>query len=802
MDKRSIFFAIALFTSFYGIQAWFESENRRAQEKAVEIAKQQAIAKQKEIEYQISSRLTPVTDFPLVNLYAKPDKNEKIATAVKSEGYLFTFTKETRLPQQVFIETDKQFECYELAASSNESNNLVLYHKKGSKPYQAPSIPGDKTVDIQMLTLGENVRSILAEQKGIKLEIPYQQLNEKAICFLQNDNKLIPVGVFNPDEKKIQRFDEISHLSHIVQQDKAQIVTVSSSGEQFYVLENDYQMLVFSTKGGSLAEINLPLRDKDHPNRLVKEIDFDREILKNSPPNATFPLHNYFSFGETGKTFNQTTKVGGYYPLLRRSIIQDNFEMQTSFDPKYYALSVHGEDSELSNINYEVTRFEKNLIQFVGKTKTHKITKTFSIPEEKNGPYCFILDLQIEGDATNLWISSGIPDVEIVGGSYTPLLRFQQTIGKFSDVETIDLPRKEPSIQMESHPNWISNSNGFFGIIVDPLDQKFQGYKAEMIDGKILPTRLTTIDAQYNLYPAEKYPGYQTSLPLDNKFQTQFRVFAGPYDQNLLKTLDGLYDNPLNNYNPEYLSAQKIQGWFSFISEPFSKFLAFLIQTFYEITHSWALAIILLTIALRLMMQPFNARSAKVTQEQNEKKKQYASQIALIKQKFKSDPRKEQIETMKFYKEKGIHLTPISGCLPQLLQMPFLFGMFYLLKSFFPLRGAPFIPGWIDDLSAPDIVFSWGQPLWFIGNEFHLLPILMGASMYFQMKSSTAMQMESSMTDEQKQAMKIQSLILPFVMAILFYDLPSGVSLYFGLSTLLGIAQQKWTASRALKSLK
>jgi YidC/Oxa1 family membrane protein insertase len=213
-------------------------------------------------------------------------------------------------------------------------------------------------------------------------------------------------------------------------------------------------------------------------------------------------------------------------------------------------------------------------------------------------------------------------------------------------------------------------------------------------------------------------------------------------------------------------------------------------QLFYAATHSWAASIILLTIALKAMMYPLNNWSLRSTIKMQE----LAPKIKAVQEKHKKDPKKSQMEVMNLYRSAGIN--PLTGCFPVLLQMPFLIGMFYLLKSSFPLRGAIFIPGWIDDLSTPDILFSWGQPIWFIGNEFHLLPILMGLTMYFQQKLTSKLPKDSSKyTDSQKQQ-KMMGNLMPILFTVMFYNFPSGLNIYFMLSTLLGIAQQLWVAKQ------
>ena len=78
--------------------------------------------------------------------------------------------------------------------------------------------------------------------------------------------------------------------------------------------------------------------------------------------------------------------------------------------------------------------------------------------------------------------------------------------------------------------------------------------------------------------------------------------------------------------------------------------------------------------------------------------------LKVIDAKYKKDPKRANLEKMKLFKEKGAN--PLSGCLPVLIQMPFLLGMFSLLRTSFDLRGVSFIPGWIDNLTAPDVLFK------------------------------------------------------------------------------------------------
>ena len=119
--------------------------------------------------------------------------------------------------------------------------------------------------------------------------------------------------------------------------------------------------------------------------------------------------------------------------------------------------------------------------------------------------------------------------------------------------------------------------------------------------------------------------------------------------------------------------------------------------------------------------------------------------------------------------------------------------MFNLLKSHFALRGASFIPGWINNLSAPDVLFSWDYALPIIGTELHLLPILFGAIMYLQQRSS-AKKNQTELTGQQKAMANLFSFIFP----LLFYNMPSGLNIYFLSSMGLQFLQQ-WYMSKRTK---
>lgn len=554
------------------------------------------------------------------------------------------------------------------------------------------------------------------------------------------------------------------------------LVAPSDIKESLYVIENAYQQLVISNLGGAIKEINLSLRSKENTASVIRPIEFDKELQEDYPNQDRFPSGPYRT---AAGSFNQG-KVGGYYPLLRRSA-----------PPALYGLSSSIEKSDEPPLRYTLKSLEKNRIVLEGATEKCRIVKTITLPEDPSkAPYCFDVDLDVSGDCQNLSLSTGIPEVEIVSGSSSPVLKYRLTRGNKPVVEKADLPKTSTSMTA-IQPDWICNSNGFFGIILDPKADIGRGFTAVQVPGTVAPTRLSVIDAQHNLYPATNYPGYDMRIPLTvGSKALSFRVFAGPFDTQILKTVDANYKDPKTGYTPDFLACQSFHGWFSFISEPFAKFLFFLMEIFHWITRSWGLSIILLTAALRLMMYPLNAWSIKSTA----KMQKLTPLITSVQERLKKDPKKMQMEMMRIYRENKIN--PLGGCFPLLIQMPFLIGMFDLLKSAFELRGVSFIPGWITNLTAPDVVFSWGYPIWFFGTSFHLLPFLLGASMYWQQKMSSNIPKDPKLLTDQQKQQKMMGNFMVIVFTVLFYHFPSGLNIYWLSSILLGILQQWWMTKR------
>lgn len=570
--------------------------------------------------------------------------------------------------------------------------------------------------------------------------------------------------------------------------EKKQVIQ-QESGEAFYVIENEFQQLVFSTIGGCITEINLPFHSKENTESMVNEIRFDKQLVTASKENATFPLYPY-SINENGKIVKKQGSLSGYNPLLRRKIIGSD----SSISSKLYALNIISDNESLENSKYNLVRLEKNLIEFELTLPNRRIVKTFKLADD--APYVFELAISVDGDSKNLWITSGVPEVELTSGRYEPILKMRTFRKQKSEVDKLPLPKNQTTVS-SIYPDWICNSNGFFGIIIDPLVEISSGYRSKYIEGQNFPTRLSLIDSQYNAYPTNKYPGYEMFLPLKAGSQkTSFRIYAGPFAKDTLKAVDATYSNAVTGYFPGYVGAISFHGIFAFISEPFAKLMFIFMHLFYKATSSWGISIILLTLVLRIMLYPLNAWSIKSQMRMQE----LGPKMQEIQKRYAKQPEKAKLEQMKLFREKGAN--PLMGCFPMLIQLPFLIGMYDLLKSSFELRGTPFIPGWIDNLTSPDVAFSWSYPIPLIGTEFHVLPIIMGLVMFLQSKfMSSTPKNANQMTDQQRQQ-KALSTILPIVFTIIFYKMPSGLNIYYLFFSLFGILQQWFMNKRTKSKLK
>jgi len=224
-----------------------------------------------------------------------------------------------------------------------------------------------------------------------------------------------------------------------------------------------------------------------------------------------------------------------------------------------------------------------------------------------------------------------------------------------------------------------------------------------------------------------------------------FNGYIGQKEFKTLKNIDPMLTNAI-----EY-------GWFTFASKPLFALLSWL----HGIFGNWGWSIIALTILVRIVLYPLTYKGM----VSMAKLKEIAPHVKEIQAKYKGDPQRMNAAVMDYYKKKGAN--PLGGCLPMLLQIPVFFAIYRVLLNAVELQGAEWAL-WIDNLAVQD--------------PYYILPVLMGASMYYQQKLTP-----TNFTDPmQEKVMKF----LPVIFTVFFLTFPSGLVLYWFVNNLFSIAQQ------------
>jgi YidC/Oxa1 family membrane protein insertase len=250
------------------------------------------------------------------------------------------------------------------------------------------------------------------------------------------------------------------------------------------------------------------------------------------------------------------------------------------------------------------------------------------------------------------------------------------------------------------------------------------------------------------------------------------QLFVGPKEFGLLTSLGHGLEQAVwfSSYQAIYVCAKPIFLSLRFVHDRW--------------VSNYGVAIIILTIGLRLLLFPLNQYSMVKMRKVAGDMQRVQPKLKAIQAKYKKskDPEaraKMNAETMELYKREGVNpFGGVSGCLPLLIQMPILWAFFDVLTATVELRGAPFF-GWIKDLTHPD-------PFW-------ITPILMGGTMFIQQKMTP-----TANVDPQQQRMM---LFMPVIFTVMFGSLPSGLVLYYFVNNLLGIGQQ-WLVNRHVARLE
>lgn len=259
------------------------------------------------------------------------------------------------------------------------------------------------------------------------------------------------------------------------------------------------------------------------------------------------------------------------------------------------------------------------------------------------------------------------------------------------------------------------------------------------------------------------------NVPANSQVVLKSIIYCGPQDISRLKQSKLGFEGIVH------------YGSFDFISSA----LLSILRLFHHLTHNWGAAIILLSVFVFFFLYPLTVKQMRSMKQMQA----LQPHIEALRKTHKDNPQRMQKETMELYRRHKAN--PFGGCLPIILQIPIFVGLFQALSRSIVLKGSQFL--WIKDLAEADKLFVLTSVLPFIGREINLLPILMAVTMLFQQKLSLK---AGGASKEALQQQKMMTLMMPVMFCFIFYHLPSGLSLYYLVNTLLSTLLQ-WKTLKA-----
>ncbi len=303
--------------------------------------------------------------------------------------------------------------------------------------------------------------------------------------------------------------------------------------------------------------------------------------------------------------------------------------------------------------------------------------------------------------------------------------------------------------------NWIGVTNKYFASLLFPSKPFDGGFELRR---NAVPNEFGKAGEVYHL-PSICGVYRNVLLNAGGSLQLDFSCFTGP------KTLTQVRQLPESTLSILHLS---YFSWMEFLARP----LMWLLNYLKGLSGSYGIAIILLTVIVRVVFWP-------VTQRANNsmrKMQKIQPRLKELREKYKERPQEMNAKMMELYREEKVN--PVGGCLPILLQLPVFFALYSVLDSAVELRHVSFL--WAADLTKPDLV---GPPLLF-GFGIHPLILIMTVLMVIQQK------MTPSAMDPMQQKMMMA---MPVIMLVMLYNLPSGLTLYWTVSQIFSILQMKYS---------
>lgn len=314
------------------------------------------------------------------------------------------------------------------------------------------------------------------------------------------------------------------------------------------------------------------------------------------------------------------------------------------------------------------------------------------------------------------------------------------------DMEKVDSPPSETE-KIIGNIDWYGFSKKYFlaSNILSKTDEKTLKY------------------SKYSKSSIRSVLSYKTiNLMPGASYTTSSTIFLGPKDPDVLE-----------KFGKSFATAHDL-GWFGWLAGPLEK----LLKMSYGFVNNYGIAIIFITLLIRIIFLPLTIKSMMSMKKMQSKMALMKPKLDAVKEQYKDDKTTQNSEIMKLYSKEGVNpLSSLSGCLPMLVQIPVFVALYNVLLYSLDLRHSEFL--WITDLSSPEMLFDIPGT----GIPFRVLPLVMGISWFLTQK----------LTPPNPGADEFQTKIfqyMPIMFTVMFWGLPSGLILYWTISNVISIFQQ------------
>lgn len=338
-------------------------------------------------------------------------------------------------------------------------------------------------------------------------------------------------------------------------------------------------------------------------------------------------------------------------------------------------------------------------------------------------------------------------------------LYYKEVDGGVDYLSEIDNDHEE----VEDPVKWIGFKDQFFSSIL--INGKNNSFKSTVLN--------SSVDKTKNKELPMKHFKAEMKLPFDanNGASADFHLYFGPNDYNILYDYDDKFDDDVKLNRIIAIGGGVLRWVNQLITIPLFNF-------FSSFLSNYGLIIFLVTLVIKILVFPFTRKSY----VSMAKMRVLKPQIEEINERIpESEGMERQKEMMNLYASAGVN--PMGGCLPMLLQMPFLIAMYYFFPSVIALRGQSFL--WAEDLSSYDDVIKFDSELPLVGDHLSLFCVLMTITNIIYMFINSKMQDTGA---KQMPMMKIFMYMMPLMFFFMFNDYGSGLSYYYLVSLLITIA--------------